>query len=70
MINQTLINSNDFYKLSDVIDNNVDKNIVFSGWNSKVNRLKTKMFDTSNLINKTQYNNYKQNLEQKVEHVD
>ena len=70
MINQTLINSNDFYKLSDIIDNNVDKNIVFSEWNSKVNRLKTKMFDTSNLINKTQYNNYKQNLEQRVEHVD
>ena len=57
----------DFIKLSDVVDNELAKNIKFSTLKVKVNNLEKKNIpDTTTLVHINQYNTDTQNLEKKV----
>ena len=51
----------DFYKVNNVVDNDVAKKTVFDKWVAKVN-----VIDTSGFVLKTQYNIDKSGLEKKI----
>ena len=52
--------------LSDVVDKKVVKNKKFDTLNTKVNNLNKKIPDASTLLQTTQYNTDKQNLEKEI----
>ena len=60
----------DLKKLSDVVDNDVVKNIKFNTLKTKVNNLEKNIPDGTALIHINQYNTDKQNLEKKIGDVD
>ena len=51
----------DFYKVNNVVDNDVAKKTVFDKWVAKVN-----VIDTSGFVLKTQYNIDKSGLQKKI----
>ena len=60
----------DLEKLSDVVDNEVVKNIKFNTLKAKVNSLEKKIPGVTTLTHTNQYNTDKQNLEKKIGDVD
>ena len=60
----------DLKKLSNVVDNEVVKNVKFNTLQTKVNNLEKKIPDATALIHINQYNTDKQNLEKKIGDVD
>ena len=60
----------DMKELSDVVDNEVLKNLKFNTLKTKVNNLDKKIPDATTLTHINQYNTDKQNLEKKTGDVD
>ena len=56
----------DLSKLSNVMDKDVPKKIVYDMLATKVNAVDTKILSTSGVLTKTQYNSDKQGLEKKI----
>ena len=60
----------DLKLLSEVVHNEVVKNIKFNTLKTKVNNLEKKIPDATTLIHRNQYNAAKQNLDKKIGDVD